>query len=234
MLRRIFTAILILLLSCTAIANSAVNSESEEYDLAGTWHMEGGGFVKKSFVKSSLELTGSMILVTEKLRDISDDIDQIIIDETAVNIEDVDEYFLDSDMKALTEYYINLELTATELEIRAWRDSFPNGIKIPVLIPDKMPAGDYNLTLPPITYDKLTYQVTFNSASSGTVIISGYLDIGIVGECEIYSETSIWKDGSTKTGNPGGAKGGCNSGFGLVIIMLLIFFRSDKKCLELT
>ena len=216
MLRKIFIALLIIILSC-----SVISADSEEYDLAGLWHMEGGGFAKKSFVKSSLELTGDMNLETETLRDISNDITQIVSNEVTININDIDSDILDSDMKALTKYEINLKLTATELEIKAWQEYLPNGIKIPVLIPDKMPAGDYNLTLPAVTVNKLKYQVTFTSANSGIVIISGYIDVDVVGECEVYSETSIWKDGTSNPGNSDGAKGGCNSGFGLMMLLIL-------------
>ena len=216
MLRKIFIALLIIILSC-----SVINADSEEYDLAGHWNMKGGGYAKKSFVKSSLELTGDMNLETETLRDISNDITQIISNEVTININDIDSDILDSDMKALTKYEINLKLTATELEIKAWQEYLPNGIKIPVLIPDKMPGGEYNLTLPAVKYEKLNYQVTFTSASSGIVIISGYIDVDVVGECEVYSETSIWKDGTSNPGNSDGAKGGCNSGFGLMMLLIL-------------
>ncbi|MBQ6772839.1 MAG: hypothetical protein IJP48_02130 [Synergistaceae bacterium] len=224
MLRKIFIALLIMLLSCAVI-----NADSEEYDLAGHWNMKGGGFAKKSFVKSSLELTGSMNLATETLRDISNDITQIISNEVTININDIDSDILDSDMKALTEYDINLKLTATELNIKAWQEYLSNGIKIPVLIPDRMPAGEYNLTLPAVNYEKLKYQVTFTSASSGIVIISGYIDVDVIGECEVYSETSIWKDGTSNPGNSSSAKGGCNSGFGLWLIMPLILSGVIKR-----
>ena len=223
-LQKIFIALLIVIISC-----SVLNAESEEYDLAGHWNMKGGGYAKKSFVKSSLELTGDMNLETEKLRDIKDNVTQIISGEAAININDIDPDILESDMKALTKYEINLKLTATELDIRAWKEYLPNGIKIPVLIPDRMPAGDYDFKLPPVTVNKLKYQVTFNSSTSGVVIISGYIDVDIVGECEVYSETSIWKDGTSKPGNSDGAKGGCNSGFGLWLIMPLILSGVIKR-----
>ena len=220
-LRKIFISLLIITISCAVINAEVFDSESEEYDLAGHWNMKGGGYAKKSFVKSSLELTGDMQLVTETLRDISNDINQIVSDEVNINIESLDKYIFDTDTKALTEYYINLKLTATELDIKAWEEYLPNGIKIPVLIPDRMPGGEYNLKLPEAKYEKLNYQVTFTSASSGIVIISGYVDVDVVGECEVYSETSIWKDGSNEPGNSEGAKGGCNSGFGLMILLIL-------------
>ena len=223
MLRKFFITALIIILSCSAGDSEVFNSESEEYDLAGLWHIEGGGFARKDFVKTSLELTGEMHLTTRTLRELSSDINQIISDEVKINIESLDNYIFDSGMKALTSYNIDMKLTVTELNIRAWKEYLPNGIKIPVLIPDKMPSGEYNLTLPPVTYRKLTYQVTFTSATSGIIIISGYIDVDVVGECEIYSETDIWKDATTKPGNSNGAKGGCNVGFtGLLLFLLLI------------
>ncbi|MBQ4468657.1 MAG: hypothetical protein II917_00760 [Synergistaceae bacterium] len=225
MLRKIFITALIIILSCSVI-NAAVNSESEseseEYDLAGLWHIEGGGFARKNFVKASLELTGDMNLVTKTLRDARDQINRIISDEVAIDIDTIDEGILDSDMKVLTSYDINMKLTVTDFEIRAWKEYLPNGIKIPVLLPEKVPSGEYNLTLPPVTYGKLTYQVTFTSATSGIIIISGYIDVDIVGECEIYSETDIWKDTSTRPGNSNSAKGGCNVGFTCLFLFLLL------------
>lgn len=220
MLRKIFIAALIIILSCSSI-NAAINSESESYDLAGLWHIDGGGFAKKDFVKASLELTGEMQLETRTLRELSSDINQIVSDEVKINIESLDKYIFDSSMKALTSYNIDMELTVTELEIRALKEYLPNGIKIPVLLPDKVPSGGYNLKLPPVTYGKLTYQVTFTSATSGIIIISGYIDVDIVGECEIYSETDIWKDSSTRSGNSGSAKGGCNVGFTCLFLLLI-------------
>lgn len=217
MIRKIFIAALIIILSCATL-----NAESEEYDIAGLWHMEGGGFAKKGFVKASLELTGEMHLVTKTIREVRGQINQLIIDGVAVNLDSIDESILDSDMKVLTSYDVDMKITVTELDIRAWKRNLPNGIKIPVLLPDKAPSGEYNLTLPAVTRENITYQVTLSSATSGIVIISGYPVIDIVGECEIYSETDIWKDTSTRSGNSSSAKGGCNAGFTCLSLFLLL------------
>ncbi|MBQ7577211.1 MAG: hypothetical protein IJT21_02970 [Synergistaceae bacterium] len=212
-MRKFLCACLLTLFTCTAL-------NASDYDISGVWHIHGEGFVEKSFVRSSLELTGRMTLTTQTLREISRDIQELISgDETITNLSNE---LLDSDMKALTGYQISLELEATELGIHAWKENLPNGIRIPVLLPEMRPTNNNPFKLPAVTYDGLTYQLTFTSTESGNVTIKGYFDVDIVGTCELNSESSIWKDGSKEPSRNESSSSGCNSGFGVFALALIL------------
>ena len=211
-MKKFLCACLITLCACNIL-------NAEDYDISGNWLVHGEGFVEKSFVRSSLELEGNMTLTTRTLREISRDIQALIIDnETVTNLSNE---LLDSDMKALTDYNIHIRLDATELNIKAWEEYLLNGIKIPVLLPEMRPTNNNPFTLPAVTYEGLTYQVTFTSIDSGTVKITGYIDVDLVGDCEVNSDSSIWREGTSEPARSSSSSG-CNSGMGIFAFALLL------------
>ena len=212
MMKKFLCACLIILCACNVL-------NAEDYDISGNWLVHGEGFVEKSFVRSSLELNGNMTLTTRTLREISRDIQALIIDNETVT--DLSNELLDSDMRALTEYNIHIRLDATTLDIKAWEEYLLNGIKIPVLLPEMRPTNNNPFILPAVTYDGLTYQVTFTSINSGTVKITGYIDVDLVGSCEVNSDSSIWKEGTNEPARSS-SKSGCNSGMGIFACVLLL------------
>ena len=211
-MKKFLCACLITLCACNIL-------NAEDYDISGNWLVHGEGFVEKSFVRSSLELEGNMTLTTRTLREISRDIQALIIDNQTVT--DLSNELLDSDMKALTDYNIHIRLDATELNIKAWEEYLLNGINIPVLLPEMRPTNNNPFTLPAVTYEGLTYQVTFTGIDSGTVKITGYIDVDLVGDCEVNSDSSIWREGTSEPARSSSSSG-CNSGMGIFAFALLL------------
>ncbi|MBQ7561343.1 MAG: hypothetical protein IJS99_05880 [Synergistaceae bacterium] len=207
------------LCACFIILSACNILNAEDYDISGAWLVHGEGFAEKSFVRSSLELTGDMTLTTRTLREISRDIQALIINNETVT--DLSNELLDSDMKALTDYNIHIRLDATSLNIKAWEEYLLNGIKIPILLPEMRPTNNEPFTLPAVTYEGLTYQVTFTDIDSGTVRITGYIDVDLVGSCEINSDSSIWRNGTSEP-TRSSSSSGCNSGMGIFEFALLL------------
>ena len=215
-------------LACMFVVLGSVSAIGEEYDIAGLWDIDGDGFVEKEFLRVSLELDGYMILTTATTQEILDDaVSRDLVRQEYADRADV----LSGDVKFLTGYDINLTITATNLDIRAWSERIPNGIRIPVPVPERVPSANYPYELPvQPRVDGLNYKITLTSATSGKVNITGYIDLDVVGETEINSECLIWKHGTTKPQSDGGSSSGCNAGTsGVFAVMMLVIFAGVKK-----
>ena len=70
MTRKIFACIAFALM----FSSSVSWADTESFDVAGTWIIKGVGHVDKSFVRSSLELSGYMNFQTEKSDVLSEDL----------------------------------------------------------------------------------------------------------------------------------------------------------------
>jgi hypothetical protein len=156
-----------------------------DYDVGGSWLLEGGGYAQKSILRVELTDDGVLDIQTQ--------------------VEDGVRYVLG--------YSVNLWLNASKLGINAWKYSKTVSLQIPVPIPELDPTLNDPFELPPVTVDKLTYAVAFTTTTSGTVNIYGKLDIDVVGEVEINSASAIWKEGTEKPDIPDVASG-CNAGAG--------------------
>ncbi len=217
-----------ILLACMIVVLGSVSAIGEEYDIAGLWDIDGDGFVEKEFLRVSLEFDGYMILTTATTQEILDDaVSRDLVRQEYADRADV----LSGDVKFLTGYDINLTITATNLDIRAWSEHIPNGIRIPVPLPTQVPSASYpyELLVQP-NVDGLNYKFTLTSATSGKVKITGYIDLDVVGETEINSECLIWKHGTPKPQSDGGSSSGCDAGFsGLYAVMMLVIFAGVKR-----
>lgn len=212
-MKRLVTALMMILLSCSSIA-------AEEYDISGLWYIKGTGFAEKSFVRISMELIGDMTLTTSKVSELSGDIINVLSEdaETLISRDNLDEK-----LNALTGYEINLKINAMTnagFDIRAWSDHLPNYIRIPIIFPELRPTLSKPFTLPAVSKDGLSYQVTFTSTTSGKVRIRGYVDFDVVGSTEINSDCEIWKSGTPEPGTDEETKSGCNSGIGILAAIL--------------
>ena len=217
-MKKIFVALFLVLL---LFANPSICAE--DYDISGLWHIKGTGFAEKSFVRSSLNLEGNLSIQIESVNDISDDITTLVSGEEEINFIENSNDILDSNSrKLITSYDINLKVTATELDIKAWQDHLENGIRIPVLLPHATPTNNNPYVLPAVTYDGLTYQITITSVTSGTVRIKGYVDLDIIGSTELNSDCAIWKDGSPEPSTAEESKSGCNFGFNYLCLAVII------------
>ena len=185
---------------------------AESYDISGLWNIKGTGFVEKSFVRVSLELTGDMTLTTATSEEISNDI---------ISRDLVSKDLLSGDTVFLTAYDINLKITATGMNIRAWQDHIPNGIRVPVPLPETHPTKELPYTLPiAVNHEGLTYQVTLTGSDSGKVRITGFIEMDVIGEVEINSDCALWKSGTRMPALEEETSSGCNSGFGAILILL--------------
>ena len=194
-MKRIFACMVLTLVfsSCAAYA------DSESFDVAGTWLIKGVGHVDKSFVRSSLELSGYMNLKTEN----SD--------------------ILSEDIRCLTSYDIYLRIDATTLNIKVYDKHIENSIKTAVPIPSRIPTTAYPIELPTVTYDDLTYAATLTGSNSGTVTITGVIkDVDVIGDLDLDSDCKIWRAGTPEPEIDTGKSSGCNSGFGIIAMILTL------------
>lgn len=181
------------------LCTSAAYADTEDYDVAGTWMIKGVGHVDKSFVRSSLELSGYMNLKTE-----SSDI-------------------LSEDMQLLTSYDIYLRIDATTLSVKVYDKHITNGIKIAVPVPTRIPTAAYPIELPTVKYDDLSYAVTITGANSGTVTIQGVIkDVDVIGDVDLDSDCKIWRAGTPEPEIDTGKSSGCNSSLGIIAMILTL------------
>lgn len=180
-------------------ASWAAYADTETFDAAGTWLIKGVGHVDKSFVRSSLELSGNMYIQTE-----SSDI-------------------LSQDMRMLTSYDIYLRIDASTLNIKVYDKHIENRIRVNVPVPTRIPTAEYPIELPDVTYDDITYSATLTGANSGTVTISGIIrDVDVIGDLELDSDCKIWRAGTPEPKIDEGKNSGCNSFFGIIAMILTL------------
>ena len=161
-----------------------------EFNPHGRWLLEGGGFAEKSIIRVELTAWGELYIQT----------------------------VLENEARYVTGYDVEATLDATRFDINAWEYSASTTLQTPVVVPEAEHTLDDPFELPPVTYDGLTYKVTFTSATSGTIRIYGYIDNGI----EINSISAIWKEGTEKPDIPD-MTSGCDAGFGAVTLLLITF-----------
>ena len=207
---------------CTPV----IGDEYDECILPGLWYIKGQGFGEYSPIRLQLSLNGNIDIETSSLKDISTDA-YIKSGDEVVPLDLENSPYLDEDMKALTGYKMYLRLNLTGAGFKAWDEDFPNGIRVPVLLPNMRPSVDDPFVLPAVTYDNLTYQVSFTSPTSGKVRITGYTDVDNIGRCEINADCAIWRDGYPEPELESETKSGCNSG--MSALMLLAVFMGVRK-----
>ena len=217
-----------ILLACMILVMTAVSAIGEEYDISGLWNIEGTGFAEKDFVRIRFDLVGNMTLTTSSTQEVLDNaVSRDLVRQEYADRADI----LSGDVRFLTGYDINLKITATTLDIKAWNDHIPNGIRIPVPLPERVPSANSPYEIPVQTnIYGLNYKVTLTSSTSGKVRVTGYVDLDVVGETEINSDCALWKNGTPKPKLDEETSSGCDSGiFGLYAVMLLMVFSGVKK-----
>lgn len=162
------------------------------YRIGGNWQTEGGGFLEKSFIRVSLSNYGRL----EVLSTVTDGTERI------------------------TGYRVWGELTASGLDVNAWDYQNDITLRVPIPVENFNPSMSEPFEIPPFTIDKLTYRVSLTSVYSGTVRLTGYVDIDGVGECEVKATNAIWKQGTPKPEIPD-EESGCNAGAGLCALPAL-------------
>ena len=180
----------------TLILASCAYADSETFDISGRWLMKGVGHVDKSFVRSSLALEGYMNIQTSGISE---------------------------DVQLVESYDAYLRIDATTLGIKVYDEYINNGIKTSVPVSRRIPTAEYPIELPTVTYDGLTYSVKITGSNSGTVTIQGVIkDVNIIGDLELDSDCKIWRSGTSEPDIDQGKSSGCNSGFGLMMLALIL------------
>ena len=233
MIKKIFLAFTIFVLSCSSIAAE----DFEEKIIPGLWYIKGTGYGEYSPIRLKLTLEGTMNVETKTLNEISNDVTTILSEdastEIALDLENSE--VLSSDMKALTSYDIYLRLNLTGLQVKAWDEEYPNGIKIPVLLPAMRPSTSKPFVLPTVRIDDdestIDVTVSFVSPSAGKVRISGVADVSGF-DCEIQGDCKIWRAGYSEPELEESTNSGCNTGLGIIsaLAALLVIGRSKKFC----
>ena len=210
------------LLACMILAVGTVSAIGDEYDISGLWDIHGTGFVEKGVVRISLTLNGNMTLTTATTAEILNN---------AVSRDLVDSNLLSGDLQFLTGCDGSLRVDATGLSIGVWNDTLPNGIKIPVPLPAKVPTKDSPYVLPVFVTDNgLNYTVTLVSSQAGKVRVHGFTDFGELKDAEVNADATVWKHGTPMPELDKETSSGCDSGiFGLSAVMLLMVFAGVKK-----
>ena len=120
-------------------------------------------------------------------------------------------------------YDVWVTLHSPRLGIDFWE--FSAGTDYRIKVPDGTPTWNTPFRLDPITKDGLTYDLEFDSATSGTIWIYGYVGRGVYVESLSVvfktSKQSFWDDSS-----------GCNSGIGvlgLILPLVLLFKKKSRK-----
>ena len=115
---------------------------------------------------------------------------------------------------------------AMNVAISKWGNSI--GIRIPVIFPAQVPSAEFPYELPVVSDNGMRYTVTFTSMESGKVRITGYVDFEVVGNTEINSDCALWKDGTQQPALASETKSGCDSGFGVMAVMMVILAGVSK------
>ena len=175
---------------------SSSPSSAGEYRVGGRWRTDGGGFAEKGFVRVSLNNSGVLTLRST----------------------------MDGEVERLTGYNMYGELSATGFDINAWRQSDDHDYAIPIEVRDFNPSMSDPFVLPSFTIDELTYTVVFTSVNSGTVKLRGYVDIDVVGRCEVNADNAIWREGTQRPSVPE-TESGCSAGMGPLPLALYFVLK---------
>jgi hypothetical protein len=169
------------------LAGAAFGESS--YAIGGRWLVEGEGTAKKDILRVNLFAEGTM------------DIKSATEDGT----------------ESILGYESHATLDASRLGINAWEHYGSYQLPIPVPVSGFDPSMSEPFRLPPFTIDMpdgaLTYTVELTSVHSGTVNISGYINLDIVDRTDINANCAIWREGTPKPDMPE-KTWGCDAGSG--------------------
>jgi hypothetical protein len=188
------------LLLCVLIFSGEASGGA--YTVGGRWLFDGEGFIERSLLRVSLSANGTLDIKSA----------------AAGNAE------------TISGYEVWGELNASRLGINAWSYHGEHSLAWPVAVGEFNPTLSEPYTLPSFSIDKLTYTVEFTSVNSGTVKIRGFVDIDMVGECEVNADCALWRQGTKMPETPGTGSG-CETGAGAVpaAALLAAFMKAKGK-----
>jgi hypothetical protein len=194
-LRKLFASLLFLALVFFGISGVADIASGEANTVGARWLVEGEGFAKKGLLRVKLNTNGTL------------------------NVKSV----IEDGAESLTGYEVWGELNASQLGINTWSYHNLYELPAPVEVGRFDPTLNDPYALPTFTIDKLSYTVVLTSANSGTVHITGSIDIDVVGETEIDADCAIWRQGTPRPDIPE-AGSGCDNGVGVIALVLVMMF----------
>ena len=228
-MKKFFIVCVILLLSVAVI-------NAEDYDISGLWNIDGKGFAKDSStgIKLNAQIDGNMHIYTALASEISQDLASN--DYASKDVFDtISKDLLSPDKRFLTGYdiYVRIDLSKL-LSYKVWDYTIPNGIRIPTPLPEMRPTNNNPYELVNFGIDNeeqnMNYSIILTSTTSGKIIINGVIkDVEVVGDVEVDSESVIWLDGTERPDVDPKVDSGCNSGFGIISLALILFWRSKYK-----
>ena len=178
---------------------TAADMASSWFDPYGWWELEGEGYAERNFHSYDLYVWGDLQIQTSyRGRE-----------------------------RYVTDYDVWVTLDSPRLNIYSWEFSAGTSFRYPIRIPDEPPTWHNPFRLPPITKDGLTYDVEFTSATSGTVLIYGYVGGGVV----VDSLSFVWKTADTDTYSFCDKSSGCNTGigaFGMFLPLVLLLWKKSR------
>lgn len=202
-----FKKVLLTAAAATLIASAA--QADPPFRVGGPrWRTDGGGSIEKGIIKISLENEGWLEFVS----------------------------YVSGDQEIVTGYRMYAKLTATGLGIKAWEDGddhiYPFDVPMP---PNFNPSMGDSFTFPDIRIQekdgssRITYKMTINSETGGSMAARGGMDIDVVGWCEADMTNRLWKDGTTPPDKPD-TKSGCETGaFGVIGAIAAFALRAWRR-----
>jgi hypothetical protein len=179
-------------------------ADAEGGTVGARWLSSGTGFAERGFVRVRLNADGVL------------DIKSTDVDGT----------------ENITGYEAWGGLNASLLGINTWGYHNKYELSLPIEVGSFNPTVNEPFRLPSFTIDRLTYTVVLTDENSGTVNISGYVDIDMVGDTEINANCAIWREGTPKPETPD-TESGCDVGAGalgfIALAALLLRGRNSKR-----
>lgn len=164
------------------------------FDPNGWWELEGEGVAERQFYSADLYVWGDLRIQTS----------------------------FSGGALYVTDYDVWVTLDSPGVNINFREFSAGTTFSYPIKIPNTPPTRYSPFRLPPVTKNGLTYDVEFDSATTGTIWIYGYVG----GTVAVDSLSFVWK---TDTHSFWDESDGCNTGFGAFGLVLPLVLLLRKK-----
>lgn len=176
------------------------------YDVAGRWEMEGSGYGDKKSVRAELKLEGYLDIHTA----------------------------LYNGRNCVTGFDLKIRIDTTRFNIKTWEKYSSEELLIPVPLPELRPTLNEPFKLPRVkTKDGLIYEVSLESVTAGVVKVYGTIDLDVLGDTEIRSNSVIWKQGTERPDKYENMLSGCQTGAGalesVLLLVPVLFFALRRK-----
>ena len=194
---------------------------------SGRWNIYGQGWTEKEFVRIAFTAEGYLNLQCVSLDK---------IDSTVKILQSLDKYIsrdlVEGNVTVVKSCDIDLSIYATDWGLKVDQDYSPNILDYPLLLPKNPPTASYPFVFPSKSLDNLTCTISLTSETSGKLRIKGYVDVDTIGNCEINIDSAIWKQNTERPAMDSSTGSGCNSGWNLLSVLLIMIFlkKAFRSC----